>query len=201
MDEQSIRLAPVMTKREARPGRAAVVATGAWWQQACDPPRTVATAVDGSAASGGPGAAGVRQSSTRLPAVEDSVAAAREFVAAALNAWSMPAALAGDIVLSVSELVTNAIEHGSGSVDVEVSALAGAVRLRVGDRSRGIPVRGQPSLLSERSRGLIIVEALSSAWGHEVLADDGKWVWADFALPADLAVRRTRAAAGSAEAQ
>ncbi|WP_235926432.1 ATP-binding protein [Actinokineospora pegani] len=199
MDEQAIRLAPVVTKRDAHLGRAPVAVTGAWWQQACDPPRTVA--VDGSAVSSGPGAAGARRSSTRLPAVEDSVGEAREFVGAALGAWSVPAALAGDIVLSVSELVTNAIEHGSGSVDVEVWALDGAVRLRVGDRSRGIPVRRQPSLLSERSRGLIIVEALSSAWGHEVLANDGKWVWADFALPADLPVSRTRAAAGPAEAQ
>jgi anti-sigma regulatory factor (Ser/Thr protein kinase) len=129
--------------------------------------------------------------STRLPAAEASVAEARDFTTAALRSWGVPGALSGDIVLAVSELVTNAIEHGTGVVDVEVlvddaAAPGGAVRLRVGDRASALPVRRQPSLLSERYRGLVIVEALADEWGHDVV-DEGrgpvKWVWAQFALP------------------
>ncbi|OLR94696.1 hypothetical protein BJP25_10275 [Actinokineospora bangkokensis] len=134
----------------------------------------------------------VRRLATRLPAAESSVAEARDFVAAALASWSVARGPAGDIVLAVSELVTNAVEHGCGEVDVQVTQVGDRVRLRVGDRSAGVPVRRSPSLLSERSRGLVIVEALSTGWGYEGLdggpgTEGGKWVWAEFAVPAPVA--------------
>lgn len=175
----------MLDKREAIRGHAALFGvTGRWRGTACDSRRTVAGAVNTVV----PDSARVRRLATRLPAADPSVGEARDFVGSALASWAVPRAETGDIVLAVSELVTNAIEHGSGEVDVEVTLAGGVVRLRVGDRSAGLPVRQSPTLLSERSRGLLIVEALSTAWGYEGVAgsvgtDDGKWVWAHFAVP------------------
>ncbi|WP_245931312.1 ATP-binding protein [Actinokineospora auranticolor] len=129
----------------------------------------------------------VRQLATRLPSASRSAGEAREFVGAALRSWGVVETLVCDVILAASELVTNAIEHGVGEIRVELSLVAPRVRLRVWDDTREVPVRKPPSLLSERSRGLTIVDALSHAWGHE--ADGvGKWVWADFAVPAGSGV-------------
>ncbi|MCG8917277.1 ATP-binding protein [Actinokineospora sp. PR83] len=201
MDEQAVRRVPVVHKREVTRGHATLSGRGPRWRvPAFDGRRAVAGAVNGVA----PDSGRVRRLATRLPAAESSVAESRDFVSAALGSWAVPRAELGDIVLAVSELVTNAIEHGCGEVDVEVVLVTGVVRLRVGDHSAGLPVRQAPTLLSERSRGLVIVEALSTAWGYESIAgavgtDAGKWVWADFAvsvpLPEAVAVAPDRRAA------
>ncbi|MBM7775806.1 anti-sigma regulatory factor (Ser/Thr protein kinase) [Actinokineospora baliensis] len=118
--------------------------------------------------------------STRLPPATTSAGEAREFVGTALRSWSVAEELVCDVVLATSELVTNAIEHSTGDIRVELSLTGGRVLLRVGDDAEAGPVRKAPSLLSERSRGLTIVAAMSVAWGHEP-DGDGKWVWAEFA--------------------
>ncbi|GAA2984809.1 ATP-binding protein [Actinokineospora diospyrosa] len=118
--------------------------------------------------------------STRLPPATTSAGEARDFVGTALRSWSVAEELVCDVVLATSELVTNAIEHSGGDIRVELSLAGGRVLLRVGDDAEATPVRKAPSLLSERSRGLTIVAAMSLAWGHEP-DGDGKWVWAEFA--------------------
>ncbi|WP_051386016.1 ATP-binding protein [Actinokineospora inagensis] len=124
----------------------------------------------------------VRRLITRLPPATTSAAEARDFVSAALRSWEVPDNVLCDVVLATSELVTNAIEHGGGDIRMELSLTAGQVLLRVGDDTDDAPVRQAPGLLSERSRGLTIVAALSEAWGHTP-EGPGKWVWAQFALP------------------
>ncbi|GLZ40177.1 ATP-binding protein [Actinokineospora sp. NBRC 105648] len=138
----------------------------------------------------------VRHLATRLPPDTRSAGEARDFVTTALRSWGVGEALVCDVVLAASELVTNAIEHSTGDIGVEMSIVDGAVRLRVRDSADAVPVRGTPDLLSERSRGLSIVEMLSDAWGHE-RADVGKWVWADFGLVAGGAGVPVRESANS----
>ncbi|SER97546.1 Anti-sigma regulatory factor (Ser/Thr protein kinase) [Actinokineospora terrae] len=121
----------------------------------------------------------VRQLATRLPPASTSAGEARDFVSAALRSWSVAEDLVSDVVLATSELVTNAIEHSAGEIRVELSLTGGRVLLRVGDDADTLPVRKAPDLLSERSRGLTIVIALSESWGHEP-DGTGKWVWAEF---------------------
>lgn len=122
-----------------------------------------------------------RRLSIHLPPTAHSPGAARSFVTEALRSWSVPAELAGDIVLAASELVTNAVEHGSGEITVELRMVGGCVRLKVRDDAGAGPVLRRPDPRSPRGRGLALIEALSAAWGHH-RAEGGKWVWAEFRL-------------------
>lgn len=127
-----------------------------------------------------------------LPPEDASVPAARRQVAKQLNAWGLPR-LVDDAELIVSELVTNAVRHGSRSGPVwhTVRRIPGKVldevRLEVGDsgtRSWGDAGRsdvdepvGDEADLSCSGRGLLLVETLSSDWGVCRLPH-GHVVWA-----------------------
>jgi anti-sigma regulatory factor (Ser/Thr protein kinase) len=100
-------------------------------------------------------------------------------VAEALRRWNVPADKAGDIVLAASELVTNAFEHGRGGIAVRLRFSGGCLLLEVRDSSPDDPVLRRPGPDSVRGRGLALIQALSTAWGHE-RAGGGKWVWAEF---------------------
>jgi anti-sigma regulatory factor (Ser/Thr protein kinase) len=119
---------------------------------------------------------------THLPPATASAGKARTFVSRGLRAWGLSESLSYDIVLSTSELVTNAVEHGRGEVAVELRLVGRRVVLRVWDDLRETPVLTRPGVSSPRGRGLAIVEALAASWGCQH-AEDGKWVWAEFSLP------------------
>lgn len=84
--------------------------------------------------------------------------------------------------LLVSELVTNAITHGTGMVRLSIDCADHTLSVSVSD-DEPMPPRVQPELpLAVGGRGLRMIEALASAWG--VRAHDnkpGKDVW--FRLP------------------
>lgn len=86
--------------------------------------------------------------------------------------------LVDDVVLVVSELVTNAVLHGGGCTGVEVTTTAAGVRVEVRDASREPPMLGRPSEGSLTGRGLRLVASLSAAWGADA-EGAGKVVWAD----------------------
>jgi anti-sigma regulatory factor (Ser/Thr protein kinase) len=80
--------------------------------------------------------------------------------------------------LLTSELITNALEHGSGDIDVLVSPISAGVRVDVADTSPLEPVRRTPGHDDEGGRGLLIVESLATVWGMEPLPQGGgKTVW------------------------
>ena len=80
--------------------------------------------------------------------------------------------------LLTSELITNALKHGTGDIDVLVSPISAGVRVDVADTSPLEPVRRSPGLDDEHGRGLLIVESLATAWGMEPLPQGGgKSVW------------------------
>ncbi|WP_139190508.1 ATP-binding protein [Actinokineospora iranica] len=138
----------------------------------------------------------VRELSTRLPRSTRAAGQAREFAGSALRSWGVPEDLVCDVVLATSELVTNAVEHGAGRITVALSVSADRVLLRVRDETSDAPVRRPSHLLSERSRGLTIVAALSRAWGHQP-DPEGKWVWAEFALAPSADADETRPSAAT----
>ncbi|MDH2414569.1 ATP-binding protein [Nocardioides sp. CER19] len=85
--------------------------------------------------------------------------------------------------LGVSELVSNAILHGSDPIQVRVRGTASHPRIEVRDASVETPVLPAPltldhddDLLLTFGRGLSIVSRCSKAWGAEIEAD-GKVVW------------------------
>jgi len=116
-----------------------------------------------------------------------AAAQARDMVSAACRSWGLEA-LGGDAQLVVSELVANAIAHGSPMSDtpadlrVEAVLRGALLHLRVHDSSPLPPVLGPPlddPAMRDNGRGLRLVEMHSTAWGYAPTGDgDGKVVWA-----------------------
>ncbi|NKQ52089.1 ATP-binding protein [Amycolatopsis sp. K13G38] len=117
----------------------------------------------------------------RLAPTNRAATEARTFVRRALGSCPVSDGLIADVVLAASELVTNAVEHGDGGVVVELLVDDARMRLRVADEATSPPVLRGMDPLSARGRGLALIHAIASAWGHEV-TDGGKWVWAEFDL-------------------
>ena len=71
-----------------------------------------------------------------------------------------------DLELVVSELVTNAVEHGRGIIRVEVTHNDHELRGFVSDRGSGFPYELRAfGDTQEGGRGLAIVNALVTDWG------------------------------------
>lgn len=118
-------------------------------------------------------------------------AMARRHAAEQLQNWNLKT-LISDVVLIVSELVTNAVTHGGGPVRHSLRLMslpdrATSLRVEVVDSGRGWdgPAPRSPFADADEchGRGLHLVDALAAEWGHEVL-NDGHTVWADLAVPA-----------------
>jgi two-component sensor histidine kinase len=94
----------------------------------------------------------------------------------------VPPDVAHTAELLVSELVTNAITHGTGTVHISIDCANHCLSVTVGDDEPTIPEMQPERLLSMGGRGMRMVEALASAWGVTPRADGGgKDVW--FRLP------------------
>lgn len=108
----------------------------------------------------------------------DAVPKARRFTAKSLAAE--PEHLVEDAEQVVSELVTNAILHGSEPVTIRLLRGEHALRVEVEDGGRMLPVVGRPTSDAMTGRGLSLVAALASGWGVEE-SPAGKVVWAELA--------------------
>jgi len=84
------------------------------------------------------------------------------------------------VQLIVSELVTNAIRHAHGEIELCVAVADHAVRVEVSDESPDHRAAKVPldDTLRTSGRGLRLVEAFSKAWGCEA-GPDRKVVWAE----------------------
>ncbi|KAB2339610.1 ATP-binding protein [Actinomadura rudentiformis] len=123
---------------------------------------------------------------------------ARDFTLATLAEWDLTHA-AEDIVIAVSELVTNALRHGLRDLPqpapthpIQLVLLGHPRRLVVAVTDPGpgtpVPVEQIPERFGEGGRGLLVVGAISGAWGWAPLTTGGKAVWAAFDLrPAQAA--------------
>jgi len=117
--------------------------------------------------------------SCRLEAHEPSVRDVRDAVGRRLHEWSVPDPVADNVVLAVSELVTNAILHGEAPIDLQVGTRGGEVRLEIEDRARFEPRMMRPNSEDEHGRGMQIVAAIADRWGSRP-TDSGKCVWCTF---------------------
>ncbi len=125
--------------------------------------------------------------SFRLPAATASVGAARAYTAELLDAWDVADEVSEDAVLAVSELVTNAVAHtASEQVVCRLRSGEGRLYVEVEDEARGFafPVRQTPAPTDRRGRGLLLVDALSLAWGvMDAPQGCGRIVWAELPSP------------------
>jgi anti-sigma regulatory factor (Ser/Thr protein kinase) len=112
-----------------------------------------------------------------VPAQPQSAAAARHRLSATLRDWSLPVDL-DTAQLLLSEVVTNAIVHGTDSaagdavITVELAETRVGLRVEVRDPDQGLPIGsrsvprdGGRTDLVESGRGLEVVGALAAEWG------------------------------------
>ncbi|MGA2473083.1 MAG: SpoIIE family protein phosphatase [Acidimicrobiales bacterium] len=137
------------------------------------------------ARSGAAVGAGSTSASCRFPAATTSVGQARRFLIEQLPEGSDKGADA--LVLMLSELATNAVQHAATEfeVSVHIAADASSVRVEVSDDAGGYPTPQEPVGDAPHGRGLHIVRTLADAWGIEMHRHRaGKTVWFSSALPA-----------------
>ncbi len=96
------------------------------------------------------------------PFTERDLPALRRTVAAHAERTPLPANRVNDLVLVVSELVSNAIRHGGGGGRLRLSATADAVHVEVSDEGPGFPrqhhlPRQRPEPTVSGGRGLWLV--------------------------------------------
>ncbi len=109
--------------------------------------------------------------------------AARQAVAAFLTRAHLTD-LIDDAQLLTSELVTNAVRHAEGPIDVRAYVREGFLRLEVGDAAADrLPARRLAQPHDEGGRGMELVDLLSSSWGWRVCGNS-KIVWLDIPLAA-----------------
>jgi anti-sigma regulatory factor (Ser/Thr protein kinase) len=135
-----------------------------------------------------------------------SVGIGRSFTRMMLRQWGL-AGLCDQAELVVSELVTNAIQHGLLSarrtieeypVSLRLLAQAPFVTFMVTDPGSKLPIHEPGEELAESGRGLRVVESCSRRWGWQPLEAGGKVVWAQ--LEQDLRRRRRTACARATRA-
>lgn len=152
-----------------------------------------AAKADPPAAAPAPGPGGRVVRRVRLPADRRTPAAARAVVRSVLDGADL-AVLVDAALLLTTELSTNAVVHAGTELELEVIADPGGVTVTVVDDARGMVTKnaesaatvrelrqagdGQAAIddLSERGRGLLLVDHFADRWGttHH---GGGKGVW------------------------
>ncbi|GAA3372229.1 ATP-binding protein [Streptomyces sannanensis] len=142
---------------------------------------------------GGAGSYADRHRVLTLSEAEGIVPLARDFTRQSLHQWGwLPAATADrraaaeDVLLVVSELVTNACLHAEGPEELRLTCDAKVLRLEVTDRGAGQPAPRTPHRAGRPGgHGMFIVQRLCLDWGVVRRPGvPGKTVWAELAAPA-----------------
>lgn len=126
-----------------------------------------------------------------------AVRRARRAVTGALRSYGIDGEddeLVEVVELLTSELVTNAIRHGSPPIGLTAMVVpAGGVRVEVCDATPADVEPREPGPLAVGGRGLQMVETLAERWGttHH---DAGKTVWFEVRMPAPAVADATTSA-------
>ncbi|GAA3388581.1 ATP-binding protein [Streptomyces roseoviridis] len=124
-----------------------------------------------------------RRFAFELPARTESVSRARRLAEERLILWGCGPDIRETVALVVSELVTNAVVH-TASARFVCELREGEERLRIAVRDEGGPAgpRIRDCGEEERGRGLILVDALATAWGADRTGHGtAQIVWAELA--------------------
>jgi anti-sigma regulatory factor (Ser/Thr protein kinase) len=116
----------------------------------------------------------------KLVADRQAPAAARGHVRGECADHGVSAAVTDTVVLLTSEVVTNAVLHGEGSLRLGAEAHRRLVRVEVMDRSNEAPRALEADADAESGRGMSIVDVLAAEWGV-TSSDPGKTVWFEVA--------------------
>jgi phosphoserine phosphatase RsbU/P len=116
-----------------------------------------------------------------FPAAATSVRAARQFVTETL--LDLPDTFVEDIVLLVSELATNSVNHAHSPFTLGVELDLRSIRIEITDTTHELPRKRTPLVDEPYGRGLHIVDSLAESWGVGISADGGKTIWVVVPLP------------------
>ena len=151
-------------------------------------------AAPGDPAPGPSGQASVQSRRITLSDASGVVPLARDFTRQAMTEWGwLPSttadrrASAEDILLVVSELVTNACLHGNGPDELQLHCAPKLLRVEVTDSGGGDPSPRTPHRAGRPGgHGMFIVQRLCLDWGvvRQPEGRPGKTVWAELAWPA-----------------
>lgn len=122
------------------------------------------------------------ESTVVLEPTKQAPARARRFLAGRFAEWGIADDHDGRLI--VSELVTNAQEHGNGPIVLRVfeDEHDGLPVIEVWDGGEGRPVMRPENYAAIGGRGLLMVAGLAHAWGVRPLVEGGKVAWAKCAL-------------------
>jgi histidine kinase-like protein len=131
-----------------------------------------------------------------LPALPSSAAASRRHVQRLLAGWQLASCLDTALLLA-SELIANAVTATQAMaqtgfpaawapIELSLRRTGTSLIIEVRDPNPAPPVVQQAGPLAENGRGLIIVDVLSSRWGHYAAERGGKVVWCEIALPGPI---------------
>jgi anti-sigma regulatory factor (Ser/Thr protein kinase) len=118
-----------------------------------------------------------------LPHIPQAPALAREHARRLGSTWSPE--LLDNVLLVISEAVTNAVRYGHGQIELSIRVGRDRLRIEVSDANPNPPVRrGPPGELDDGGRGLHLLDALTDAWGTQTRsARPGKTVWLELITP------------------
>ena len=85
------------------------------------------------------------------------------------------------LILIVSELAANAVQHARTSFSVEVRQESGLAWVCVRDGHPAVPVLRHTSAITAGGRGLALIDAVARSWGV-IPTPIGKQVWATIAI-------------------
>ncbi|MFF5567690.1 ATP-binding protein [Streptomyces sp. NPDC012623] len=107
------------------------------------------------------------------------VAQIRRIAVAHMRLWAVPTPMAEEARLVVSELVTNAIEHGRGAVLLRMRHTDDKLRIEVTDENPAHAQLQEADREDLCGRGLFLVASLADVWG---VSGNGRTTWAAFSL-------------------
>ena len=114
-----------------------------------------------------------RSAGCRLRRDPAQVSQARRLVRETLAEWGLDAYIDHTVLIS-SELVTNALRHGAGTITIQLSRAGHDLRIEVHDHGPGRPVRRHAGTGDEGGRGLEVIDGLISMYdGYRGCTDDG----------------------------
>ena len=114
----------------------------------------------------------------RLPFSHSAdITALRHAAQAALTRWQPPE-LAADSMVVITELVGNVLQHTDDGGELACRCGPDSVLIEVFDESKHLPDPQRPDARRIGGRGLLLVAAMSRAWGSRP-APPGKVVWAE----------------------
>ncbi|MGW8066680.1 ATP-binding protein [Streptomyces ziwulingensis] len=92
-----------------------------------------------------------------------------------------------DVMLIISELLTNALQHsGTTEISLNITVEDGTLRIRVRDGMPGACTAQRPKDTSESGRGLLLVDALTKGSGGDWgVVDAGAETWCSLPVPVE----------------